>query len=228
MISTEAELSFIKDESERNSLELCVNNLGICCRAFLELHTVLDNMHLTLAIAKRYPWGGKTLTKSQHLSFVWLQFINLCYMFHNKYKLSANQYNRLMRFFGVDRKEDVGQGLKLIRKNIGHFIKDRGNHTHDWSVQYQSVHIFGLVEFVSNHGKEIDPCRVSEHYRDAKFFLCEDIKEAIRFMETFLLKGLDGYAGHTGEIIKKVSDHIENLRKEQAVPSEAESQRVAS
>jgi len=205
-------LPFIQDDAKRQSYEICAHKLGICFRAFLELHTVLDNMHLTLGMSNRYPWGGKTLSKSQHLYFVWFQFVNLCYVFETKYKLSANQYNDLMKFFQIGAEENVKNGLKIIRKKIGHYIRDRGNYTHEWYVNHQAVHLFHLVEFLHNHGKEVSGLHVSDHYVDAKYFLYNDIKVAIVFMEGFLLEALDGYIGHLGEITGIFSENIEQMR----------------
>src|SRR5688572_92794 len=81
--------------------------------ALFELHTVYSDMQLTLQMSRSYPWRkGHPISQSQHLGFVWFQHMNLCYMFREKYKLSANRGNELQAMFKRPFRENVGAGLK--------------------------------------------------------------------------------------------------------------------
>jgi hypothetical protein len=154
--------------------------------AFLQLHTVYMQMRLTLEIGKRYPWKkGKPISRSEHLGFVWLQQVNLCYMFKERYKRAANRHNAAMKSYGREGREDVAAGLKKIEAALGAFIKSRGQHVHEWDSEHQYLMMFSVAEFLEKHGKPVEGFSAAGQYGIAKIFLTSDIRRNIDFMEGF-------------------------------------------
>jgi hypothetical protein len=184
--------SFIP-EKNRGGVEVALGKMRTCVKALFELDAVFSNLRLTLSMAESYPRRkGHPIPRSDHLGFVWFQHMNLCYMFREKYKLSANRANEPQAISQRLFREDISAGLKRIDKGIGPFIRDRGQHIHEWNVENIHIKMFSLVDFLHKHGKEPEQHDPRGHYQDAKFFLGVDIRKSISFVEAFLVEAMDG------------------------------------
>jgi hypothetical protein len=109
---------------------------------------------------------------------------------------------------------DVAAKLKLIDKKLGKQIRARGASFHEWYVEHTSVRHFATIEIINSARKMDGPLGdVEGHYSDAKFFLSTEIKQAIMFMEDFLITILDDdisyfieLIGHFNLLVKRLSD----------------------
>jgi hypothetical protein len=187
------EFSFVSDQTLRNQLRKATWLLGRTLTAFLQLHSVYEETIITFRMSRRFPWRKGEIKKSQHLSLVWFQFINQCYLFKEKTKLFANCYNEAVKFLGHKEESiDVTAKLKLINKEIGNQIRVRGESFHEWYVAHTNVQRFAAIEIINSSKRIEGPLgNVEGHYSDAKFFLSSDIKQAIVFMENHLIATLD-------------------------------------
>lgn len=170
-------------------------------------------MDLTLVMAKRYPWRGRGISRGEHLEFVWFQFLNLCYLFKEKYKLSANQYNEIMRIFQRAEREDVRVGIQKIDKQVGKFVRTRGRHLHEWYESDETIRMVTLAEFLGKHGKDVEGLSEKGGYQLARLFLSSDIRSAREFMAEFLGAALDGYMGEFRKLTLYFNDVIDNLKE---------------
>jgi hypothetical protein len=205
------DLHFLHDNN-RHGVELALGQMGACMRAFFELHTVYSQTRLTLSMAKRYPWRNGHPSRSEHLGFAWFQHVNLCYMFREKYKLSANRFNHLMGSFNRSDQEDVAVGLKRIDKTIGDFIRSRGQHVHEWNAEDEHVKFFAMMEFINQHKTEGLANQAQSAYGIAKLFLVSDIRKASDFMEEFILDSIAGYMAKYKELVDYFNDILEQLK----------------
>lgn len=201
------DLSLISDVALRESLRSALAALGATTTAFLQLHSVYEDTIITFRMSRRFPWQKAEMKKSRHLSLVWFQFINQCYLFREKTKLFANNYNRAITIFRQnERAIDVATKLKLIDKKLGKQIRARGASLHEWYEEHIGVRQLAAIEIINLAGEADGPLPdIEGHYRDVKFFLGADIKQAITFMEDFLFSILDYEINWLIEIIGKVN-----------------------
>jgi hypothetical protein len=179
------------DSEVRRGILAVRSELGALIRAFLEFHSVLEDVIACHRMVRRYPWKGKGISRARHLRLVWFQFMNLCYLFREKFKLFASCYRRVMAIFGETSSVDLKGGLSRIDAALGKFIKNRGRSFHEWYEIHDSVRHFELIE-VLNTAKRVDGplSDVKGHYSDAKFFLSLDIRSAAKMMEEFVLHAI--------------------------------------
>lgn len=184
------------------------NTVLLMTKALFELHSVYEDMLITYKMAQRYPWRMTQIRKAEHLRLVWFQFVNLCYLFEEKTKLFHNQYACCLRIFS-DGTERISLRMrnKQIKACLGGYIKARGQTFHEWYANHQAVHNFNLIEFISILSPEAT-LDVDGHYREAKFMLSIDIRQAITFMEQFLIDLADAESDKIIELIKKYDDFL--------------------
>jgi hypothetical protein len=178
----------VSDRTLRQALQQVAGILGGTMRAILELHSVYEDMITCHRMTRRYPWRGTQIKRSQHLQFVWVQFVNQCYLFHEKYKLTINQLNRCNKVFGRE-PIAISPGLKEINKAMGKLIRARGQHFHEWFEHNKHIQFFTMVELINSVKKEDGPLGdVEGHYADAKNILCAEIEATTMFAEAFFRK----------------------------------------
>jgi hypothetical protein len=211
--AVEDALASISLEPDREAVRTVLSRMRRCVIAFFELHTVYTNMELTLVMAKRYPWRNRGISRSEHLEFVWFQFINLCYLLKEKYKLSANEYNEIMRMFKRSAREDVKVGLQKIDKQVGKFVRTRGRHLHEWYERDEFINMASLAEFLGKRGQKVEGLSEKGEYQMARLFLAEDIRRARVFMEEFLEAALQGYMGEFVKLTLYFNDVIDSLKE---------------
>jgi hypothetical protein len=206
------QLEDIGSEEDKEGARVVLEHMRRCMKAFFELHTVCDDMVLTLGMAKRYPWGNRTISRGQHLGFVWFQFINLCYLFKEKYKLSGNEFNKVMRLFQRIEREDVKVGVREIDEKLGKYIQTRGRHLHEWYENDEAIKGVWVTEFIKKHGGQ--ELRLSEKgaYGLAHLFLVKDVKDAQVFMEKFIGARLKGYMFEFAKVAEWFNDVIDALK----------------
>jgi hypothetical protein len=180
------DLAFVEDPEQRAVLFDIAATLNAALRALLELHSVYEDLVTCYNMARRYPWRGTKIKRSQHLQFVWVQFINQCYLFKEKYKLAAGQINQAKKIFKQGPPIVVGVGLKEIDKALGKLIRVRGQHFHEWFEHNKHVQFFTMIELI-NATKRIDGPwgNIEGHYKDAKMMLGWEIESAGEFVESF-------------------------------------------
>jgi hypothetical protein len=203
----------ITSEVDREGVRTVLVHMRRCLTAFFELHTVYTDTALTLVMAKRYPWRNRGISRGEHLDFVWFQFLNLCYLFKEKYKLSANEYNEIMRMFGRPEREDVKAGIQRIDKQVGKFVRTRGRHMHEWYERNEAIKMVSLAHFLDMQGAKVEGLSEMGGYGVARLFLTGDIKRAHTFMEEFLEGALKGYMAQFAGVTSFFNGVIDNLKE---------------
>jgi hypothetical protein len=210
------DLSFISDSAVKAKVHSAVVLLGAVITAFLQLHSVYEDAIITFKMSRRFPWRKSEMKKSRHLGLVWFQFINQCYLFEEKVKLFSNCYNRAFKAFGRKGKMiDVAAKLKLVEKNLGKQIRARGASFHEWYEQHAGVRHFEMIEIINSPKRVDGPLGdIEGHYSDAKFFLSMEIREAIVFMENFLISIFDDNIEPFIELVRQFNSYVQKLAGE--------------
>jgi hypothetical protein len=178
-----------------------------CMTSIFEFSRPLEDLVLFDYMASRYPWRSKRITRAKHLEFIWFQFLNLCYLFKEKYRVCWNRHNRLMQALGRAHREDVAAGLKEIDTALGAFIRSRGQHTHEFGVYHQRITTLSTIEFVREHRDVVVKLDdEGRSYRIARGLVREDIERARQFMVEFLGKAARGF-------LKEYSAAVTNFNK---------------
>jgi hypothetical protein len=172
------ELSDKIDEQTRKAMLWLSRQVAMMVKSLLEIHTVHEDMRLSLAMLGRYPWHGTKITKIKHFELSWFLFQNLCYKFKEKLKLYFNCQKNLSRALRIEAPGWLKAELHLVEKALGPAIRDRGNSVHTWDAKQSHIDWFGTVYFLSSmkkDGAELDLPEgfsdVDGHYRDAKMML---------------------------------------------------------
>ena len=142
------DLSSIKKKRDREMLLATQPLLFNCLKSVNELRGVYEDLIVCYYIARRFPWTNKKIKRSQHLHFVWSQFVHLCYLFEEKYKLAAGQCNTVLKAFRENpHKFDVKADLKRIDAHLGNHIRARGQHLHEWNIGYQKINDSSFLRY---------------------------------------------------------------------------------
>lgn len=209
-------LNFVTDKSDLASIRQIAQRLANAARACFELNKTYVDLVTTYRMSRRYPWRGTQITKSQHLEFVWVQFINQCYLFREKYKLAMNQLNKCNESFGEP--PVSSNELKTVDHNLKKFIRARGQHFHEWFEHNVHIETFTYIELLNSIEKQEGPLGdLSGHYSDAKWFLSNEIETAAMFMERHLKRE---FRAHIKTLIRELKLFDRLLREmESNVPA---------
>src|SRR5439155_13157442 len=101
-----------ESQEDKETFVAALNLLSQALRALFRLHTVCEEMIVVWRMAKVYPWNPRSVSRSQHLHFMWVLFVNLCYAFEEKFKLAANEHNNVLKIFKHKGGIDVAAGMK--------------------------------------------------------------------------------------------------------------------
>lgn len=180
----------------------------------LRLNGIYDEMVLFYRMAQMFPWNERMVTRSQHLHFVWLLFVNHCYAFEGKFKLAANEHNKAVRAYKASNGIDVKSGMKRIKQGIGEHIRNRGEHTHQWRKTHDIVDDFGLIELASSLAEMpgLPSMKVVRNW--PKMVLAVEMQQAIAFMEEILLEVIVAHKASLLPVSKQLAKQLKAARRE--------------
>jgi hypothetical protein len=198
------------DAETKIHVKHALHEMWNCMYSIFEFQRPPKDLILIDYMAARYPWRSRRLTRSKHLEFLWFQFLNLNYLFKEKYRVCANRHNRLMEKLGHPHREEVTAGLKEIDKAIGKFIRKRGQYTHEWGGYHDRITALSSIEFISRHGDvDVTSDDESKHFRIARGLLREDIASAQKFMKEFVERASRGFVREYSAAVSHFNRAIE-------------------
>jgi hypothetical protein len=214
------ELTFIEDAKQRAAMYQLASMLSGSIRALLELHSVYEDLVTCHRMARRYPWRGTKITRSQHLQFVWVQFLNQCYLFREKYKLAVNQLNRCKSALEHSAPIPMKQGLKEIDDKLQRLIRRRGQHFHEWFEHHTHVQFFSMIEIINSVKKTSGPWSdVKGHYSDAKAMLGDEIESVAEFMEAMLKGTVRNHIANLVKLLRRYNRLLEQAEAKMPKPT---------
>ena len=75
-------------------------------------------------MAQRYPWDPRLIKRSEHLHFVWMVFVNLCYLVEERFKLAAEAHNAAVVAFKSGARLKTREGVERIVKGLRQHIQE--------------------------------------------------------------------------------------------------------
>lgn len=183
----ETSFEFVKPD-DRSVFAIVYPRLANAVIRLVQLQSVCEHTYKCRRMARRYPWAKTPISQSDHLYFVWFNFTNHCYLFRERTKLFANDYNSLRSIFGQDKK-NVKQYLDEIDGLLAEHIKHRGQHVHEYHNDHISYSNLGLVELVEKLGLSQKIQISSEReFKLSKLHMGIVIERALDFMISFFDK----------------------------------------
>lgn len=184
-------------------------------RATFALRSVYEDLLLCKIMSKSFPWKSKKISKAQHLGFVWEQFVNLCYLFEERYKVAGEAINRCHMAFGAEKKlfEKIGEGTKKIKKHLGEQIAARGRHVHESSSHDQLIKEFSIIELADRLSKKKGELgNIDAHYRNVRRVLGSDVQNAAYVVEGFISEFMNRHGEKLTEHVNRFNGIIEQLQ----------------
>lgn len=206
----------VQNAKDKRVFEHALTILSRPLRALLRLNIIYDEMLLLFRIAHLFPWKG-VMTKFQHMHFVWLLFVNLCYSFEEKFKLYANEHNAALKSFGLTGGVDIKTGIKKIDSNLREHIRNRGEQMHEWRKTHDALDDFAIIELAATLEKGTKEINSEQAYRMAKIIVAGEIRSAIAFLELFLMEVVTNHEKELLPISKKIVDTLKALKAHNSV-----------
>jgi hypothetical protein len=184
------DFSCVQNKELERALHQIRNVIGATIRASFQIKGIYDDTVVCHKMAASYPWRRNRITKSQHINFIWAHFTNACYLFEERYKLLMNHHHRTIKIFGMGKPTSVSEGIKTIRKELGHHIRQRGQNTHEWSTTNPHAQHFETIEFINSVERQIEGplANVEGQFRVTRMIIRWEIESGIKFMESFLIE----------------------------------------
>jgi hypothetical protein len=150
--------------ADRETFETALILLSRVFLGVLQLHTVYDQMIVAYRMAQRYPWDSRLIKRSEHLHFVWMVFVNLCYLVEEKFKLGAESHNAAVAAFRKGSKVNIQAGVKSISKGLREHIQSRGEFIHQWRRSHEMISQYEMVELAHSFGGMLKGFKVKTAY----------------------------------------------------------------
>jgi hypothetical protein len=193
---------FLVDESRFEKLHFSVADdkktfhtalvlLSRALRGLSQLNAVYDQMIVAYRMAQRYPWGHRLIKRSEHLHFVWMVFANLCYLFEEKFKLTAEAHNSAVVAFNTTGQIKVNEGVKRISKGLREHIQARGEFTHQWRRSHEIIGQYSTIELAHSLGGMPKDFKVKTAYGLSRMLILMEMRQAIRVVEDVLLEVIE-------------------------------------
>lgn len=209
----EPELPFVPAEFREVVLSIHYQ-LSNCLKALSELNAAYDDLIVCYRVAASYPWENDEVTRHQHLNLAWSHFVNLCYLFEEKFKLVGKHFNVATAIFSIKNGSiDIRGGVREIQRLLGEHIRRRGQHVHQWNATHQAVKDFRLFETLRSAGQWPDDWPpFEEFYEAARDRLCEDISTAIDGMHETISGLLQKHGTQFEAMIQRYNELLEKFR----------------
>ncbi len=139
--------------ADRDTFETALVLLSTALRALVQLREVYDQMIVAYRMAQRYPWDQRLIKRSEHLHFVWMVFVNLCYLLEEKFKLAAKSHNAVVAAFKRGNSINIQKGVGRISKGLRKHIRSRGEFTHQWRQSHEIISQYHTIELAHSLGR---------------------------------------------------------------------------
>lgn len=170
----------------RENLQILMGHYSDAVARYAQAQSIIEETWKLYFMARKYPWHGTPITKSDHLHFVWLSFTHHCYLFEERVKKFYADWNALRRLTNLQEVEG-GSHIKQISNRLAEYIKHRGAHTHQGNVIHNSYKTYQLVEFLQSHTDGNYEERARDFYLESKVEIKHHIASGVGVMaEEFL------------------------------------------
>lgn len=130
------------------------------------ISSTLDDIGKLPRFGRRYVWDPRILKRSDHVRFVWMTFLHLVYVYHERVRLFLGRIEEASKYVVLNHVVDFGGEMGTLRKVIGRYVRERGEATHEWSAERQEATALEMIEMLAVDG---DPkWDVVGHYNETR------------------------------------------------------------
>jgi len=128
--------------------------------------STLEDIGKLPKFGRRYVWDSRVLRRSDHIRFVWMTFLHLTYVYHERVHTVAKRIEEASNYVALNHVVSIPNELKLMKKAFGKYVRERGEATHEWGAERQEASVLEMVEMLAADG---DPkWDVIGHYKEAR------------------------------------------------------------
>jgi hypothetical protein len=138
---------------DRNTFENGLILLSTALRGLFQVNSVYEQMVVSYRMALRYPWDPRLIKRSEHLHFVWMVFVNLCYLLEERFKLAAKSHNAAVVALKSGERLKTKEGVERITKGLREHIQARGEFTHQWRSSHDIIRDYQMIELAHSTGE---------------------------------------------------------------------------
>ena len=107
----------------RFSLDELIGRYSSVVASYTQAQSCITDAWKHYYMVRKYPWREKEISRSEHLHFVWVGFVNCCYTFEERVKTFYNEWNGFREFVGQEKLVCGGRKVSLsLAHNLCHFI----------------------------------------------------------------------------------------------------------
>ncbi len=197
--------------ADRDTFETALGLLSTALRGLLALNAVYDQMIVVYRMAERYPWDQRLIKRSEHLHFVWMVFVTLCYLLEEKFKVAAEAHNAAVAAFKKGGKINIQAGVKRISKGLREHIQSRGEFTHQWRRSHEIISQYQTIELAHSVGGMPKDFKVKTAYGWSRILILIEIRRAIGIVEDILFEAIEVHKKTLLPISTSVTDALKRM-----------------
>lgn len=206
---TVGELVITRAGQPENDADLRNTHIAITTylSAFIRIASTLDDIGKIPRFGARYGWRGGSFQRSDHLRFVWMAFLHLVYVYHERVRIFTNALDEASRYVPIKLPINPGDELKRLKKVIGPFIRERGETVHEWLPDRRETTYLEAVELMSAAGdnKEWD---VKGHYHDARSSMLAVVRRFHKSLSAYQQDLFDRYSPVADDLSSTFNGHL--------------------
>jgi hypothetical protein len=200
---------------ERDAFENSLILLSTALRGLFQLNDVYEQMIVSYRMAQRYPWDQRLIKRSEHLHFVWMVFVNLCYLLEERFKLAAESHNAAVVAFKRGDKLKIKKGVKRIAKGLREHIQARGEFTHQWRRSHDVIRDYQMVELAHSTGGMPKGFKIKGTYGLSRMLIVMEMQRALPIVEDILLELIERHKKSLLPLSARVTEVLKRLEVEQ-------------
>ncbi|MDP3493967.1 MAG: hypothetical protein Q8R82_12705, partial [Hyphomonadaceae bacterium] len=186
------DLALLRDGRSERDVDLENAHIAVVSYfgALARISSTLDDIGKLPRFGRRYVWDPRILKRSDHIRFVWMTFLHLVYVYHERVRLFLRRIDEASKYVALSHVVDFGAEMGALRKVIGDYVRERGEATHEWSTERREANVLEMVEMLAIDG---DPkWDVVGHYRETRETMLglieRDHREASRHFDSLVAR----------------------------------------
>lgn len=196
---------------DKDTFENILILLSAALRGLIQLNSVYEQMIVSYRMAQRYPWDHRLIKRSEHLHFVWMVFVNLCYLLEERFKLAAKAHNAAVVAFKSGDSLKVREGVERIAKGLRDHIQARGEFTHQWRSSHDVISNYQMVELAYSTGGMPKGFKLKQSYGLSRMLIVMEMQRALPIVEEILLELIEGHKKSLLPISARVTEVLKRL-----------------
>lgn len=168
--------------------------------AFIRITSTLDDIAKIPRFGGRYAWRGQSFRRSDHIRFVWMAFLHLVYVYHERVRIFVEALDEASKYVPISVQIEPGFELKRLRKVAGPFVRERGQSVHEWYPDRQEATHLEAIEFLHASATDGD-WDVKGHYQDIRNNMVAAVRTFHKNLSAYHLELFNRYTAVVDELM---------------------------